>query len=210
MTTTIRESDLILFQGDSITDTGRCESPDGLGGGYVSMIPGILAAKYPERRYRILNRGIGGDRTTELLARWKPDCLDLRPDVLSIMIGVNDVGRLQYEWNGQKFVPFTEFKENYIRVLDQAVNAGITRFFLASPSAISNNMEEDLNQHLDERTALIQELAVTYKAVYVPIREMQKRMLVEYPSVNWTSDGCHPSAAGHALLAQTWITAAGL
>jgi lysophospholipase L1-like esterase len=207
---TIRESDLILFQGDSITDAGRGGSPDGLGGGYVSMIPAILAAKYPERRYRIVNRGIGGDRTVELLARWKTDCLDLRPDVLSIMIGVNDVWRLRGEWNGQKFIAFPEFKANYIKLLDQAVTAGITRLFLVSPSAIENNKDEEISRHLDERAALVKELAVAYKAVYVPVRETQKRMLAEYSSVNWTSDGCHPSSAGHALLAQTWITAAGL
>ena len=206
----LSESDLILFQGDSITDAGRLGSSDGLGGGYVSMIPGILAGKYPGRRYRIINRGIGGDRTVELLARWKTDCLDLRPDVLSIMIGVNDVWRLRGEWTGQAFIPFPEFKANFIRLLDQAVAAGITRFFLVSPSAIENNQDAELNRHLDERAALVKELAVAYQGVYVPVRETQKRMLAEYSTVNWTSDGCHPSAAGHALLAQTWVTAAGL
>jgi len=209
MDATLHDGDLILFQGDSITDAGRRDSPDGLGTGYVSIITGVLAAKYPDRNYRIINRGIGGDRTVELLERWKTDCLDIRPDVLSVMIGVNDVWRLRGKWSGQKFVPFAEYKDNYIRLLDQAVAAGITRIVLVSPPAIEDNKDEVLNRHLDERSALIQELAVTYKGVYVPVRETQKRMLVEYPAVKWTSDRCHPTAAGHALSAQTWIPAAG-
>jgi lysophospholipase L1-like esterase len=126
------------------------------------------------------------------------------------MIGVNDVWRLRGEWNGQKFVTFAEYKANYIRLLDQAVAAGITRFFLASPSAIDDNKDPEVNGHLDERAGFVKELAAKYQGVYVPMRETQARALVEYPDVKWTSDGCHPTAAGHALLAQTWVKAAGL
>ncbi len=209
MSSVLSKGDLILFQGDSITDAGRGGSPDGLGGGYVAMVRGMLAAKYAGESYRVVNRGIGGDRTVELLARWKVDCLDLKPAVLSIMIGVNDVWRLRGEWNGQKFIPFAEYKQNYIQLLDQAVAAGITRFFLASPSAIDDNKDPEVNRHLDERADLVKELATRYKGVYVPMRETQARALVDYPEVKWTSDGCHPTAAGHALLAQTWVHAAG-
>ena len=79
MPTPIQPDDLILFQGDSITDAGRCGSADGLGGGYVAMVRALITARHPELRVRIANRGVGGDRTVELLARWQADCVALRP-----------------------------------------------------------------------------------------------------------------------------------
>ena len=94
----VRDGDVILFQGDSITDTGRADSPDGLGFGYVSAINGLLGSDSAALRVKILNRSVGGDRTTELLVRWKADCEDIKPRVLSIMIGVNDVWRIVGKW----------------------------------------------------------------------------------------------------------------
>jgi len=200
----------ILFQGDSITDAGRASSPDGLGGGYVSIIQGILAAKAPQRGFKIVNRGVGGDRTVELLARWKRDCLELKPDLLSIMIGVNDVWRLRGEWNGQKFVTLEEYCANLRKLVEQALDSGIKRLALMSPSAISDNLDEELSAHLDERAAFAKTLAAEKKAVYVPIREVQKQAMAQFPSVRWTADGCHPNSTGHALFAQTWLGSVGL
>ena len=197
----------MLFQGDSITDAGRRDASDGLGGGYVPMIRAILAAKGATNKFKIVNRGIGGDRTAELLLRWKDDCLDIKPDLLSIMIGVNDVWRLMGEWNGQKFIPFEEYCANYRALVDQARAAGISRFALMSPSAIGDNADPVVSGHLDQRAAFVKELAIEIKAVYVPIREAQKRAFSLYPEIKWTADGCHPTAAGHALFAQTWIDA---
>jgi len=197
----------ILFQGDSITDAGRRDAADGLGSGYVPMIRAIIAAKGKAHKFNIVNRGIGGDRTVELLARWQEDCIDIKPDLLSIMIGVNDVWRLRGEWNGQKFVSFEEFCANYRKLLELSAAAGIKRIALMSPSAIDDNKEPETAFHLDQRADFVKSIAKEFKAVYVPIREAQKRAMSLYPEVKWTSDGCHPSAAGHALFAQTWIDA---
>ena len=79
------DSGVLLFQGDSITDAGRKESQDGLGSGYVSIISGTLGADPRFKGLSFLNRGVSGDRTVELLSRWKEDCLDLKPSALSIM-----------------------------------------------------------------------------------------------------------------------------
>lgn len=195
----------ILFQGDSITDAGRRDAPDGLGGGYVAMIRALLSTKGGTARYKILNRGIGGDRSAELLARWKADCLDIKPDLLSIMIGVNDVWRLMGEWEGQKFISFEEYCANCRELVGQARAAGIKHIALMSPSAISDNNDPVICGHLDQRADFIKALAAEIKAVYVPIREAQKRSFKLYPEIKWTADGCHPTAAGHALFAQTWI-----
>jgi acyl-CoA thioesterase I len=197
----------LLFQGDSITDSGRKDSPDGLGFGYVSVIAGILGS---EKRYaglRVMNRGIGGDRTAELLARWDADCAALKPDALSLMVGVNDVWRLRGEWNGQAHIPPAAFKANYESLVDRALSAGVKRLILMSPTTIENEKDAELSSLLDEESAIVRGIAKRMKAVYVPAREEQKRLLRERPDILWTQDGCHPSAAGHAAIALTWLRA---
>jgi acyl-CoA thioesterase-1 len=206
----IRADDLILFQGDSITDCGRVNSADGLGAGYAAMVRAMITARHPHLRVRIANRGVGGDRTVELLNRWQPDCLDIRPQVLSVKIGVNDVWRLRGQWNGQSFVPFEQYCANYERLLDLAAGAGVRQFVLVSPTTIAEDNDSELSRHLDQRAAFVRELAARRGAVYVPAREVQQRAMREQANVRWTSDGCHPSAAGHALIAAAWMQAVGL
>lgn len=210
MKTPICKNDLVLFQGDSITDTGRGDSPDGLGGGYVAMVAGSLRARHAQLALKVVNRGIGGDRTTELLTRWQADALDLKPQVLSIKIGVNDVWRLRGEWNGQSYIPLDQYRQNYLRLLDQAKAAGIRQLVLMSPTTIADETDAEISGLLDERAACVADLARQYDAVYVPTREVQKEALRTAPDVKWTSDGCHPSIAGHALIAATWLKAVGL
>ena len=201
---------IFLFQGDSITDAGRNSTTDGLGTGYVSMIRAWLQARHASAGHRVLNRGVGGDRTVELLARWKGDCLDLQADLLSVSIGVNDVWRFREEWNGQKFVPGAEYVANYRSLLDQALKAGVSRLVLMSPTSIDEERDSRFVELLDERTEQVKTLAREYGAVYVPTREAQLRALKEAPETRWTEDGCHPTVAGHALMAATWLEAVGL
>jgi lysophospholipase L1-like esterase len=210
MKNTIQRNDSILFQGDSITDAGRQESPDGLGGGYVAMIAGILEARHADLGLKVTNRGLGGDRTTELLTRWRRDTLDLKPQVLSIKIGVNDVWRLRGAWNGQMYVPPDQYRQNYRTLLDQACAAGIRQLVLMSPTTIFDETDAEVSALLDERAACVAELAREYGAVYVPTRETQKEALRSSSEVKWTSDGCHPTTAGHALLGASWLKAVGL
>lgn len=206
----IRANDMILFQGDSITDFGRVGSPGGLGTGYVGVIQGLVQARHGKLKLRIVNRGVGGDRTAELLARWQKDCLDLKPDVLSIMIGVNDVWRKKGEWNGQKHIPLPQFTDNCVRLLDQAVASGIKRLVLMSPTTIDQENEGELNQLLHQYTDTVKALAAKYKAVYVPSHEAMLAARAAAPEVTWTGDGCHPTTPGHALLADCWLKAVGL
>jgi lysophospholipase L1-like esterase len=202
----LRSDDHILFQGDSITDAGR-GAPPGLGSGYVAMVRGLLRALRPELRVTITNRGVGGDRTAELLARWQRDCLDLKPDVLSIKIGVNDVWRLKGEWNGQRHIPLPEFRANYVRLLEQARSAGIQRLVLISPTTIDHENRSPCNDLLGEYAAATQALADQYGATYVPARDALLAARAAHPEVAWTTDGCHPTAAGHAVIAAAWVRA---
>lgn len=210
MPTPIRSDDTILFQGDSITDVGRCSTADGLGNGYVAMVRAHLTARHPALRVRVVNRGVGGDRTVELLARWKPDCVEVGAQVLSIKVGVNDVWRLRGEWNGQKYVPPADYEANYRRLIADARAAGVRVLALVSPTTIAEENDGELARLLDERAAIVRRLAGEHGAVYVPAREAITRALREQPGVRWTTDGCHPTVAGHALIAATWMEAMGM
>lgn len=200
-------SKLLLFQGDSITDAGRLDSADGLGSGYASVVAGLLHSREEGPRPRVLNRGVGGDRTVELLARWKADCEDLRPDTLSIMIGVNDVWRIRGEWNGQAYVPPAEYLSNYRALLDRARASGTERLILMSPTTIFDEGDAEVSALLDGEAEIVRSLAKEYGALYVPAREDQKRLLGERSGVKWTVDGCHPTLAGHAAIAACWLKA---
>lgn len=206
----VNDGDVILFQGDSITDTGRVGSPDGLGGGYVSVVNGLLGSNPSAPRAKILNRGISGDRTAELLARWKTDCEDIKPRVLSIMIGVNDVWRIVGEWNGQTYIDAVTYLGNYRKLLDRSLAAGITQLVLCSPTMIENGTDARLRGLLAERKDIVKRLASEYKAVYVPMQEHQLELLESRPDIKWTIDGCHPTVTGHVALARAWLMATGL
>jgi lysophospholipase L1-like esterase len=204
----LRLGDRILFQGDSITDAGR-GAPPGLGNGYVAIVAGFLRARLPGMDLDVLNRGVSGDRTAELLARWQRDCLDLKPDVLSIKIGVNDVWRLTGEWNGQKHIPLPEYRANCVKLLDQARGAGIRQLVLVSPTTITHENASPLNDLLGEYDAAVRDLARQYRAVHVPARDALLAARAGRPDVAWTTDGCHPTTAGHAVIAAAWLRAVG-
>ena len=205
----ITKNDCILFQGDSITDVGRRDTLDGLGTGYVSIINGLVNCLKPELELKILNRGIGGDRTVELLKRWKEDCEDIVPDVLSIKIGVNDVWRILGSWDGQTYVNPVEYQANYRELLDRALAVGVRQLVLCSPTTIENGTDAQVNALLEERVSIVKALASEYKAIYVPFAEVQRSLIHSRPEVYWTTDGCHPSSSGHASLAWTWLKATG-
>lgn len=204
-----KNGERILFQGDSITDTSRRrEWFFDLGQGYVAQVAGLLSMWYPEIKVEILNRGISGDRTSELLARWQSDCINLHPDWLSVYIGVNDVARKRTQLHGSKpFVAPEEYVSNYRMLLDQAQAAGVAHLVMVSPTLIDKYLPSDLNQLLAEYDATVQELAKEYGAIYVPARQSLLKAIDDHPEIDWLTDGCHPSAAGHAVIATAWIKA---
>lgn len=205
---TIRSGDRILFQGDSITDAGRRSPQAGpLGGGYVAQVAGLILSRRPDLQVEILNRGIGGDRTVELLARWKEDCLDLRPQVLSIKIGVNDVWRLRGEWNGQKHVPLDQYQANLRSLCDQAKAAGVRDLILVSPTTIDHANASPLNDLLGTYAAWAKIYAAEIGATFVDARSRLMTARAAYPQVRWTGDGCHPTVSGHAVIAGAWYDA---
>lgn len=206
----LQNGDKILFQGDSITDFGR-GTPPGLGTGYVALVRGMLTALRPDLDVEVVNCGVSGDRTAELVARWDADCIQIRPQILSIMIGVNDVWRKAGEWNGQKYIPLPEYRANYEKIIEQALAMdSLRKLFLMSPTSITFVNRSELNDLVGEYAETTKELAKKYGAIYVPSREAIMAARIALPEVEWTGDGCHPAPAGHAVLATTWLKVAGV
>ncbi|HHT26765.1 MAG TPA: SGNH/GDSL hydrolase family protein [Firmicutes bacterium] len=207
-----KSGDRILFQGDSLTAADRdFHKPWHLGNGYVAIIAGLLAQARPDLRVEVLNRGVGGNRSAELLARWDADCLQLHPTWLSIMIGVNDVWRLRLPPSHKRYIPLDEFVVNYRQLLDTALAADVEHLVLVSPTLIELDMAGELNQLVAEYDEAVAALARQYEAIYVPLRQHLIEFSKSRSDLVWlrdpVSDGCHFNTLGHAVAAITWLTA---
>ena len=200
----------LLFIGDSITDCGRFEDKTrGLGSGYVAMIADLLSALYPDSNVEVLNRGIGGNRIPDLELRWQEDVIALRPNWLSVSIGINDV------WRGlsdlpeirSQAVPLDIFRTSYARLLADVRAHTTAKLVLMETSVIEENFESEGNRRLEPYNAVIGELAEKYGAVRVPIRAVFRAAIARRPVPPWTDDGVHPNPAGHMLMTITWLRA---
>lgn len=196
----------ILFQGDSITDCGRLRddldssSPEALGGGYVR----VISSKLEGAGHKILNRGISGNRVVDLYARWKPDALHLKPDVLSILIGVNDTW---HEFNYGNGVEVDRYAAIYRMLLEwtKAVLPDV-QLVLCAPFVLPcGHVTPDWRKEIDQRRAVVEALASDFGAVHVPLQDAFDAALADLPAESWAADGVHPTPAGHELLADCWL-----
>lgn len=208
MTTLIQDNSLVLFQGDSITDSGR-HRPDSasLGDGYALITAAWFSALYPEKRVSFLNRGISGDRVTNLLARWDEDCITLAPKTLSILIGVNDMWR-RYDSNDPTTTE--SFEGNYRRLLDQTVAHLNPQIILCEPFLLPvNEQQKSWRSDLDPKIEVVRRLASDYKTILVPLDTIFAEAAHQREPAYWLPDGVHTSPAGAALIAQSWLKAVG-
>lgn len=195
-----------LFQGDSITDAGRKDyaNPEELGTGYPRLLAADLTFRHSD--YEVLNTGISGNRVVDLLARWKRDCINLRPDVLTILIGVNDVW---HELNNQNGVSAKLFEDIYSILLRETKEAlPETRVILmgayVTPGEATNQKWECFREEVGKRREITRRLAGFYQADYIDLQRMFDRELEKTDSLHWTVDGIHPTNAGHKLIAEEW------
>ena len=210
MSLTLTPTTKLLFIGDSITDAGRRECPEGIGASYVRPIRDYLFVTRPATAPIVMNRGIGGNRVVDLAARWQEDVLDLAPDILSIKIGINDV------WHGLNGgvngIPVERFTPVYDDLLQQVRTVlPACRIVLCEPSVIWPPQPPEGNDMLLPYCAAIRALADKYEAdCVVPLHEAFENARRVRPDIAWTADGVHPTSAGHILIAHTWLRAAGL
>jgi lysophospholipase L1-like esterase len=202
----------VLFQGDSITDgnRGRNDDPNHiLGHGYQYIISSRIAADYPERDFKFINKGISGNRTVDLFARWKEDALNLKPDLVSILVGANDIGT-EFSRKAGVSAEKMELVLDLILQETRSIYPDIM-FVLCEPFILPvGNVKERWNEWFEEifkRIEVVKKLALKYKTVYVPFQQEFDRACKLRSPEYWIWDGVHPTYAGHGMMANAWLDA---
>ena len=205
---------VILFQGDSITDAGRnrgnyyANHSRGLGNGYVNLIVSELLGKSPDADLKCYNRGISGNKVYQLLNRWEEDCLQLKPDILSILIGVNDFWHtLTNSYQGTA----ASFREDLIQLIDRTLDdLPDVKFLFGEPFAVKGgsaiNNSEWFPSFVEYQKA-VKEIALKYNAAFIPYQQVFDEALNKADVGYWCPDGVHPSSAGSYLMKQAWMKA---
>lgn len=202
----------VLFQGDSITDGGRGRNEDLnhiLGHSYPYLIASQLGHRHAEERPRFINRGVSGDRVSDLYARWNEDAISLKPDVISILIGVNDAGRIM---NGLPSGATDRFGRAYRHLLEETREVlPDAKLVLCEPFILEvGATAEDWagwSRKLGEYRETVRQLSGEFGAVHVPLQDAFDRAASRTDAAYWLWDGVHPTAAGHALIAGEWLAA---
>ena len=198
----------ILFQGDSITDACRLYDPHGLGEGYVSMVAEQFSARHPELQVTFLNRGVSAERVRGLRDRWQEDCLSLEPDVISILIGINDALGTLF-WG--EFTSLDSFRADYSSILELTRQKLDAQIVLLEPFLLP--VSKDLmafRKAVDARIGVVRELSEKFETVLVPLDSVFSEAMKREKPKFWSVDGVHPTAAGHGLIARSWLESVGV
>ena len=208
---TLGKDNVILFQGDSITDAGRNKednsynNPRALGTGYVLFTTSELLADYPQLNLKIYNKGISGNKVYQLAERWDKDCLEIKPDVLSILIGVNDFWhKLNGNYNGTPEI----YKNDYIALVERTKKAlPDVKLIICEPFAVSGVKAVDAKWFPEfyEYQKISREVADKFGATFLPFQKVYDEAQKKAPGSYWTGDGVHASLAGAAIMAEAWM-----
>lgn len=198
----------ILFQGDSITDAGRNRDVFfDQGKGYPNLVSAYLGFENPGE-YEFVNRGISGNRIVDLYARMKIDLINLKPDIMSILIGVNDIWHEVSRENG---VAPDKFKKIYSMLIEEVKEALpdikimlLEPFVLEGP-ATAENMDKFAD--VKKMAQATKEIAEKYNLVFVPLQEKFDEAAKLAPTTYWLEDGVHPTPMGHELIKREWLKA---
>lgn len=207
---------VIVFQGDSITDGIRNREQDyARGYGYVTMVAGELMSKEPYT-YNCLNRGISGNRIVDLYARVRQDLINLKPDYLSVLVGINDV---IHEWYHKNGVSAEKYELVYNLLLEEVKrDCPNVKIMVLEPFVLPGSLAGDptdapeqwdyTKKELDLRRAAAKRVSEKQGAFFVPLQEMFEKLNADAPTTDfWLRDGVHPTEAGHAMIKQEWLKA---
>ncbi|MDR1688656.1 MAG: SGNH/GDSL hydrolase family protein [Clostridiales bacterium] len=203
----INDNAVILFQGDSITDCGRDRNLyKGLGSGYPFFLSSAIGYKYPDKAYTCLNRGVSGNRVVDLYARIKEDIINLKPDMLSILMGVNDVWH-EFSWN--QGVERKKFERIYRMILDEVLEeiphlvVILMEPYVLKAGEVANEWDK-WNNEMAFRREIVKNISDDYKTVFVPVQEELNKLCETNSPQVWAADGIHPTDAGHMAIAHMW------
>jgi lysophospholipase L1-like esterase len=208
----IKLGDVILFLGDSITDAGRNYKSDAaneqsaLGNGYAWLAAAGALVSRPKDELRIYNRGISGNKVYQLAARWDDDCLRLKPNLLSILIGVND---LWHKLTGKYDGTLEVYEKDYRALLERTRKAlPKVRLVICEPFVLRCGAVTDKwFPEFDGYRAAARRIAKDFRATFVPFHSMFELAVRHAPPEHWAKDGVHPTASGAALMAHEWLRA---
>lgn len=198
---------LILFQGDSITDDRRRrEEPDSLGEGYPAYVAARLGLLAPDS-YSFLNKGVGGDRIVDVYARIKTDIINLKPDFMSLLVGVNDVLHEVFWQNG---VDAEKFHKIYSMLLSEVQNAlPNTRIMIMEPFVQEGTLTHDvlpvMQKEVKLRAEAARDLAEQFGCLFMPLQKDLDDLVKSAPASHWMVDGVHPTIFFHQYIADKWL-----
>jgi lysophospholipase L1-like esterase len=204
----------ILFQGDSITDAGRkkgdpaVNSQPALGNGYAWLAAAQLLVERPSEDLKIYNRGISGNKVYQLAERWQADCLDLKPDVLSVLIGVNDYWHtMKHGYTGTLEKYESDYRSLLQRTKDALPNV---KLIVCEPFVLkADEIDDAWIANFEGYREAARHVAESVDAVFVPFQSMFDLAVKVAPPARWAADGVHPSNDGSALMASWWLQSVG-
>ena len=209
----LKQGGVLVFQGDSITDAGRDKGkPEpndvkALGKGYAAMVAGGLLGQYPELELKVYNRGISGNKIPDLADRWQTDTIDLKPDVLSILVGVNDLWH-QFAFGSKYQATIKDYEDGYRKLIERT-QRDVPGVQIVICEAFTTRTSDHFKP-LEKYAAVCKQLAAEYNCPFVPFDSLFESAKQAAPAKFWLGDGIHPSIPGHALMADAWRAATGI
>ncbi|MBE6952815.1 MAG: GDSL family lipase [Ruminococcaceae bacterium] len=192
----------LLFQGDSITDAGRDRNnPHDLGQGYPKYAAAILKENYPEVDFEFIDLGISGDQTKDLVARLQSDFIDVQPDIVSIMIGVNDTWHHAAD---RSWIPNEVFEERYRTVLKAIKEKTNAKIMIIEPFLIPVEDKLFFREDLAPKIEIIRKLAREYADAYLPTDGLLQSAFIGDDPLSYAADGVHPTAKGAAYIGELY------
>ncbi len=199
----------IVFQGDSITDCGRSrEDESNTGIGYATLVKAALGYEYPGE-FTFYNRGVSGNRITDMYARIKKDAINLKPDIMSVLIGVNDVWH-EYSFSGNNGVDAEKYFKIYCMFIEEVMEAvPNTKIMILEPFVLKGISTERcwdiFYAEVKKRAEKAEAIAKKYGLAFVPLQDKFEEAVNKAPEDYWLKDGVHPTAAGHELIKREWL-----
>ena len=210
---TLRQNEVLLFQGDSITDGNRGRNQDlnhVMGHGYQYIVGAKLHVDNLGRNIKIYNRGISGNRIADLHERWVEDTLNLNPTVLSILIGVNDAW---FSYESQSGSDAKRYEKIYRMLLDETLAKNPSCKFVIMEPFVGEYFDDEkrkafFRDYVSTLARAAKTIASDYGAVFVPLQEMFDEYSKRVPPETLIWDGVHPTIIGHELIARKWLECA--
>jgi len=205
----LKDNIKFLFTGDSITCASRdLEAYQPYGKGYVHFSANYLMAKYPELNFQMVNTGISGNTTVQLLARFKADCIAHKADIVTILVGINDLWRRYKTFDKSDSAVYPkQYEENYRKMLDEIYDSGSPKVILFEPFMFCSDEHNEMFRELKKYQHICRKLASAYPVRFVGIQDEINSLLRYTDDKKWSNDMIHPLPWGHMWLSHRWLEA---